>query len=372
MARYRVLIVDDQRDIRRVLTAGLATLPLKVEVVDVPSAEEAMLVAAHGAFDLMVTDVRLPGISGLDLIRRVKKLHPVMKTMLMTGLTDYATRQQVEAAGVDAFFYKPLDIDDFLASVQNNLGAAAVAPSIDQEQPLSQPASQPAPAEKSLAVVDRLENLRRKAVGGLAAILDIQGNVVVQAGFLTGVFERPGLPARLSGLFSSVMAVSEQLDRPDANNMFYIAGKDLYFYLASVNTSHFFVLTAEQPFSQQGADLNQWLPPELKELDLLLAGGKAPTPIPGELPATAGEEAETEYADDLSLRSLEEELAKVQVSAEDRAAVDALFSQAGKQKIQSQALDDFWDNLAEESGTLHAGDDSLTYDQARDLGLAPD
>jgi CheY-like chemotaxis protein len=54
--------VDDQKDIRRLLLAGLSTLSaIQVEIVDVPSAEEAMLVATSGTFDLMVSDVRLSG-----------------------------------------------------------------------------------------------------------------------------------------------------------------------------------------------------------------------------------------------------------------------------------------------------------------------
>jgi DNA-binding NtrC family response regulator len=84
MPRYRVLIVDDQKDIRRLLNTGLSILPEKIDVVDVPSAEEAMLVL-RGSFDLMVSDIRLPGISGLDLFRRIHKQHPKMKIMLMTG-----------------------------------------------------------------------------------------------------------------------------------------------------------------------------------------------------------------------------------------------------------------------------------------------
>ena len=70
MSSYHILIVDDQKDIRRVLVSGLQTLGQKLDVIEVPSAEEAMLLAPRRTFDLIVTDVRLPGISGLDLVKR--------------------------------------------------------------------------------------------------------------------------------------------------------------------------------------------------------------------------------------------------------------------------------------------------------------
>ena len=366
MARYRVLIVDDQWDIRRVLSAGLTSLPLKIEVVDVPSAEEAMLVAAHGMFDLMVSDVRLPGISGLDLVRRVQRLHPAMKVMLMTGMTDPTTRSQVEAAGAVAFFYKPVDLDQFMDAVRRTLGAAASVEVVSPARTTPEPAIQ----EKPLAVLDRLETIRRKAVAGLAAVLDVQGKIIAQAGFLNGVFERPGLAAALANLYASGVAVSQQLGRADLDNLFYLAGKEHHFYLASINPGHVFVLTAEQPFQQKIGDLNHWLPGEVRELERLLAGA-SPLRPPAEVETTVVP-PKVELAEEDTLRSLEEELANVQVSAEDQAEVDALFNQASKQEIQGQALDDFWDTLAEETGSLNVGDGSLTYDQARDMGLAPE
>jgi len=371
MARYRVLIVDDQRDIRRVLSAGLSQLPIKVDVVDVPSAEEAMLVAASGAFDLMVADVRLPGISGLDLFRRVKKLHPNMQFMLMTGMTDPATRSQVEGAGAVAYFYKPIDMEAFIKVVQSCLafrpGAeVGITPKTQAES---------AEAEKPMAVMDRLEVVRRKAVAGLAALLDTQGNLIKQAGFLTGVFEQPGLTASLARLYASGIAAAQQLGRADIENLFYIAGKDYHFYLASVNPSYVLVLTMEQPFDQRLGEFNQWLPGETRDLDRILSGrtGALPVVIAPALQAESPAEVSPDEEQPAELRPIEEaELANVEVSEEDQAAVDALFSQAGKQEIKKESLDDFWDNLAEESGSLHVQDGSITYDQARDMGLAPD
>ena len=122
MEPYRILIVDDQRDIRRMLRAGLDTLGVKFLVVDVPSGEEAMLVITRQHFDLLITDVRLPGISGLELILQAKARNPGLKLILITGVPDTTIRQRVIEAGADAFFFKPLDMADFLDAVERCLG----------------------------------------------------------------------------------------------------------------------------------------------------------------------------------------------------------------------------------------------------------
>ena len=85
---YQILIVDDQHNVRRVLASGLQSLGQQIEVTEVPSAEEAMLIAPRRKFDLIITDVRLPGMSGLDLVSRLKLRNPEIKLILMTGAED--------------------------------------------------------------------------------------------------------------------------------------------------------------------------------------------------------------------------------------------------------------------------------------------
>lgn len=369
MPRYRVLIVDDQRDIRRVLAMGLATLEMKVEVVDVPSAEEAMLVATHGGFDLMVADVRLPGMSGLELARRVQKLHPDMKVMLMTGVTDPAIRQEVETAEVAAFFYKPIELDAFLNAVRQTLGALVHEPGA----PLQSAAAK---QEKTLALVNRLEDLRRRAVMGMAAVLNIHGEVLAQAGFLTALYQQAGLASDLAGMYAAMLKVSQVLQRPEPEISCYLAGHSFYFFIVSINKEHFLALTAEQPFQDQIEALRPGLVEAIRELDQMLAADVQDRE-PSEQDAMAMNalvgEAEKQFSDEQGalFRPLEEELAQVEVSDEDRAAVEALFSQ-DLQRVKKQDADKFWDSLTEESETLDKGEGTISYDEARHLGLAPE
>lgn len=122
----RILIVDDQHEIRQVLRAALLTLPARIEVTDAPSGEEAMLIISLQFFDLLVIDIRLVGLSGLELMQQVKKRNPAIKMILMTGSTDEALREKVVGAKPDAFFYKPIEIPEFLEMVMRLLGEHAV------------------------------------------------------------------------------------------------------------------------------------------------------------------------------------------------------------------------------------------------------
>ncbi|HSQ27325.1 MAG TPA: response regulator, partial [Anaerolineales bacterium] len=122
----RILIVDDQHEIRQVLRAALMTLPARMEVTDAPSGEEAMLIISLQSFDLLVIDIRLVGLSGLELMQQVKKRNPAIKMILMTGSTEEALREQIIGAKPDAYFYKPIEIPEFLEMVMRLLGEHTV------------------------------------------------------------------------------------------------------------------------------------------------------------------------------------------------------------------------------------------------------
>ncbi len=144
MHSRRVLIVDDQVDVRRVLRAGLEMLGQEIKVTDVPSAEEALLIISRQPVDLLITDIYLPGISGLELKDRARKRNPELRMILITGMSDEEMRQKVVNAGADAYFFKPIDMAGFLDTAQQLLGIKAPPPA--QKIWLEQAAGSAAPA----------------------------------------------------------------------------------------------------------------------------------------------------------------------------------------------------------------------------------
>ena len=103
-----VLLVDDQRDIVRLLHSTLQTLGHKLDIVDAPSGEEALLAASRRKVDLLVADYLLPGISGVELMRKIKVRNPDMKVIFMSGYTDDAVVRHGVLSSELEFVHKPL------------------------------------------------------------------------------------------------------------------------------------------------------------------------------------------------------------------------------------------------------------------------
>src|SRR5512137_2433741 len=108
MSISRVLVVEDNHEVRRMVTASIKTLADDIEVLDVPSAEEALVVSAPQPLDLIVLDIHLPGMSGLEMVARLRKRKPDAKLILVTGVDDDEVRKQVAEANPSAYFFKPI------------------------------------------------------------------------------------------------------------------------------------------------------------------------------------------------------------------------------------------------------------------------
>src|SRR5512132_1763839 len=103
-----ILLVDDQRDIVRLLHSTLQTLGHQLDIIDAPSGEEALLEASRRKVDLLVADYLLPGMSGVELMRKVKARTPDLKVIFISGMTDRKARQDMLGAGGVAVFDKPI------------------------------------------------------------------------------------------------------------------------------------------------------------------------------------------------------------------------------------------------------------------------
>ena len=132
MAPRRILVVDDSMEMGRLVQAALSTLNIPLQVTLVPSAEEAQLEFSRHSFDLLITDVRLPGISGLELTRRLRTRHKAVRIIQISGLSDPTLRQQSMDAGADFFFTKPLDMPVFLETAEKLLASRKTGPLVLQ------------------------------------------------------------------------------------------------------------------------------------------------------------------------------------------------------------------------------------------------
>jgi two-component system response regulator AtoC len=111
----RVLVIDDEQPMRRALEILLAKLDL--EAVPAESAEAGLAVMTSEHVDLVLTDVRLPGMSGVDALRRIREIDATIPVIVLTA---YGTIQNaVEAMRLGAFDYvlKPFELDAVAAVI---------------------------------------------------------------------------------------------------------------------------------------------------------------------------------------------------------------------------------------------------------------
>jgi len=132
----KVLVVDDDPVVRksfdRVLSAkGYA-------VITAESGEEAMRKLAEEKYDAVYTDIRMPGMSGLDVAEQLKARRPWTPVVIITGYGTEAAEARAKAAGVTSFLHKPLSpetIEDSARAVTENvdqieLPLAPLAPAV--------------------------------------------------------------------------------------------------------------------------------------------------------------------------------------------------------------------------------------------------
>jgi response regulator NasT len=114
-ARPRLLIADDDRMVLATLAEGLSTAGY--DVVTAASGAEALEAAAGGTFDLAILDLRMPGMDGIELARR---LHDYTRIpfLILSAYGDAGLVQQAVTLGALGYLLKPLDVPQIVPSVQ--------------------------------------------------------------------------------------------------------------------------------------------------------------------------------------------------------------------------------------------------------------
>lgn len=115
---FRVLVVEDDDDMRQVLLEGLESDGHSVR--GCARIDEALqFLEAEGPFDVLITDVRLPGGSGLELLGVLRQHRAPPARIVITGFGNDDLHESAEALGALCVFDKPFDVDDLRTAVFN-------------------------------------------------------------------------------------------------------------------------------------------------------------------------------------------------------------------------------------------------------------
>ncbi len=356
-----ILLVDDQRDILRLLHSTLDTLNNKeLEIIEAPSGEEALLEIGRHRIDLLVTDYLLPGITGIELMHKVRARHPDVKVILITGMSDRKAREDMLNAGAVATFDKPIPLADFLDIVERSLGLVRTIFPSEADARME---------AKRSRFSDLLANFRQDIKASAVFLINDRGLVVARAGVLRDSSMEVSLVSALTAVFSSGLKVAK-FNRQEALNQFFVfTGGDHDLLLIPVDPSYSLLVAGagiagrETMFDTIEALLavrdevakslrSMGVTAELKEA---AAAAAAPaTPAAADAPTR-----KKRKTGDLPVTPPAPEM-------------EALLNEAGKKKVKQEEMDAFWNQAAEEHANKTTNPEVIPYEEARKMGLTPD
>ncbi len=118
----RILVVDDEEQVVFVLRNSLQKLGSMYEIVTANSGQEALEKVRNGSFDLLITDLRMPGIDGISLTEAVRETDPDTKVIWISAYDHLAT--DANRLGVYRYVAKPLDVTEIRQIAREGLGIA--------------------------------------------------------------------------------------------------------------------------------------------------------------------------------------------------------------------------------------------------------
>ena len=117
----KVLVVDDSSLYRRILTSAVASIPIPTEVETAPTGSVALKKIAPFGPDIVLLDIEMPEMSGLELQKYLTDSGSDMPIIFITAHEDIQSRRKALEAGARGFLKKPFEDQDLLDAVQRGL-----------------------------------------------------------------------------------------------------------------------------------------------------------------------------------------------------------------------------------------------------------
>ena len=124
---FQILVVEDDRDLNRTICAFLNNSGYKA--IGCLCAGDAYDAMYETVFDLIVSDIMMPGIDGFEFARAVRSLNENIPILFMTARDDFASKQRGFRIGVDDYMVKPIDLDELFLRIGALLRRAKIAAS---------------------------------------------------------------------------------------------------------------------------------------------------------------------------------------------------------------------------------------------------
>lgn len=111
-----ILVIDDNEDFRKLLAEALTMWGYNAaEAVD---GQQALSIVEQFSPDLIICDLDMPNMNGLQFTKRVKEINPKFPVIMVTAFAKFYTTEEIDASHPDEFLQKPVDMDELLAVIE--------------------------------------------------------------------------------------------------------------------------------------------------------------------------------------------------------------------------------------------------------------
>lgn len=227
----RILIVDDEESVVFFLGENLAELGPGYVVETAGSGEEALIKMASRPFDLVVTDLRMPGVDGLDLLRTIRTTHPNTRLILMTAYGSDQVEAEARRLQVYRYITKPFKVEDLVDTVRKALSGMAVS---DKGILILSD-------ERFEVITSCIANLYREIGAHCILLADVMGQLITHVGMTEHVDVRT-LISLIGGGFATTFEMARHLGQPQALNLNYQEGERYDVYSSNVGENLFLAI----------------------------------------------------------------------------------------------------------------------------------
>jgi CheY-like chemotaxis protein len=354
-----ILLVDDHRDILRLIHSTLDTLKnVEIKIFEAPSGEEALLESTHRAIDLLIADYKLPGMSGVELMHKVRMRHPEVKVVFITGMTDKKMRDEMLNAGALAIFDKPIPMADFLDVVERGLGLV---------QTIFPPEkATDAGEERHTRLSDLLANFRQDIKAEAVFLINDRGLIQARTGALRDSSMEVSLISALTAIHNASLKVARynHQEALASYHIFSTGDHDLLF----VPVAPQYALLVAGDGLVAGERILEVMN-GLLALRTQVEKSLKSMGVTGELKlASDGRNAASSPSPTTAPKKQTDKLAKATPAPE----MEALFNNASTQKTKVKNADDFWSEAAQKHANRSSNPEVISFEEARKLGILPD
>ncbi len=358
----RILVVDDEANVAFFIREGLAELGAGYEIETASSGEEALRKMAESPFDMVIADLRMPGMNGLELLYRTQRRYPGTHLILMTAYGNEKVRDASRRLQVYRYITKPFRMEELINAVRAAFGGYTV--NTRGVLILSD--------ERFNEISRRLDELRNDTGAQAVLLCDVMGQIIVNVGEVPEL-NLHDLAALVAGGVSTTLEMRRLLGERHALNLNYHEGDRFDVYSSTVGETLFLLFIFDRRVRPSRIGL-VWLTARraISNLEELTATEEVPAEevLGEEFGETLLQEVDELFKEDGGGLSLEEATAalaaEVEALGEDSDTADEALVADASSLPSSEA-----EAQATREADRIASKNLLSFEEAVKLGLVP-